>query len=205
RGQPIDPAWKQMQGRFVTSEFDDTRGGFWQIDLTPAYKGVQSVRRTVVHLFPGIIAVLDEAQLERAEPISLRWHTIDRSEPDTAGRFRVVGEQATLAAQVVRLDGDAISFRRGEHRYEPPYNVGRLDEPLAQRHESYIEALLTSDTCRLLSLFAVYGPQETASLWRAEGEAWQIETEAGVASVQVTASALRVENPAVGSWTVELG
>ena len=45
------------------------------MDLTAAYDGVKSARRTVVHLLPGIAVVLDEGELDESEEISLRWHT----------------------------------------------------------------------------------------------------------------------------------
>ena len=45
------------------------------MDLTAAYDGVKSARRTVVHLLPRIAVVLDEGELDESEEISLRWHT----------------------------------------------------------------------------------------------------------------------------------
>ena len=73
----------QDRAETIDARFDDTKGGYWSLDLTGMYDGVHAVRRTVVHLHPGIVAVLDVAALEAGEEIALHWHTISPSTPDS--------------------------------------------------------------------------------------------------------------------------
>lgn len=92
------------------------------MDLTNAYDGAKRVRRTVVHLLPGWVAVLDEAELETAEEISLRWHTITQAAPDANGNFMVVNGDQRLACRVEVLDSEPDSLGLKRHAHEAPYN-----------------------------------------------------------------------------------
>ena len=179
---------------FLAAEFDDKKGGFWQLDLTKFHDGVRSVRRTVVHLNPNVGVVLDEAELEREEAISLRWHTSDHSEPDAQGRFTVEADGVHLAARVARLDSGPIRFSRGEHEYRAPYDRHRLGTLLAQRHESFVEASLVGDHCCLLTLFAVFGPGETPHSWEPDQGGWRIDTPAGAVRVALQSGLFEVVN-----------
>ena len=172
------------RAEILSSSFDDAKGGRWTIDLTGMYEGVKSVRRTVVHLLPGVVAVYDEAELEREEDISLRWHTVDQAEPDAEGAFTVRGARASLSARVVRLDGEA-SFARGQHEYRPPFNRGRLGDVFTPRNESYVEISAVDSRCRLLSLFSVFGPENELAAWHGSGNEWRIETLDGPVIVRV--------------------
>jgi hypothetical protein len=180
------------RAEIVSASFDDTQGGEWTLDLTGMYDGARSVRRTVLHRFPGIVAVLDEAELEREEEISLRWHTIDCAAPDADGSFIVRGKQAGLAARVLRLDGD-IALSRGEHAYLPPYDRCRLGDPLYQPHESYVEARCTAPRCRLLTLFAVFPPGAGPQSWQADADGWWVDTPDGCFLVALTEGKLLLQ------------
>ena len=181
-----------ISGRLIASDFDDEKGGYWKIDLTNAYESVRSVTRTVVHLLPGIVAVLDEAELESVENISMRWHTHEAVESDTQGRFSFDYAPARLSGLVTRLDGD-IELLGGHHRYEPPFHLSRTGDPLEQRHEPFIEAFAQDRRCRLLSLFSVSHNSTPASRWNRAGNGWSIETENGVVEVTL-GEKLRVAN-----------
>jgi hypothetical protein len=98
-----------------------------------------------------------------------------------------------LAGRIVRLDRGAITFLRNEHRYEPPFDRDRLGEPLEQRHESYIEALVNDSGCRILTLFAVADSRSSAEAWTGEGTDWQIETEYGRIRIVASDDALTAE------------
>ncbi len=169
------------RGRLLDCAFDDAQGGWWRIDTSDAYDSpVGRVRRTMAHLLPGVVAVLDEAELEEPASISLRWHTCDAAEPSEQGCFQVVGEQgAQLVGRVVACDGQSLHFRRSEHAYVPPQDKNRLGEPLAQRGESYIDVTLTSDRCRLLTLFAVLAPNEVPGMWTWSNGVGEIRTAQG--------------------------
>jgi hypothetical protein len=151
RGEPIHV--KHLSGKLAHWHHHPDHGAAWRMDLTPAYDGVRRVVRTVLHLWPGYVLVFDEAELEQSEDISLRWHTIDQAEPDAAGRFVVRNGDAACTGLVTSLGAD-INLARRHHRYEAPHDKMRNGDLLEQRHESYIEASLAGDRCRLLTLFA---------------------------------------------------
>ncbi|MCG8604661.1 heparinase II/III family protein, partial [bacterium] len=198
RGEKHGPEFYEMNGRVENAEFNRS-GGSWLLDLTPAYESARQVRRAVIHLFPGIIAVLDEAELDRPEVISLRWHTIDRCAPDSAGRFLIRGERAKLSGRIVNLEEAQINVQRKEHEYKPPYHLDRLGEPLEQRRESYVEATTQADRCRLLTLFSVYGPEEDVSPWEEDRGGWSIKTTEGQIKVHASKEELTVANMDLGS------
>lgn len=207
RGEVYGEAWEAIRGRLLHATFDDARGGWWQADLTPTYQGVQRVVRTVVHLQPGVVAVLDEAELDTAEEIALRWHTIDRCAPADDGSFTVEGQHVRLSSRLVRLDAGPATFRRGEHTYEAPYDRNRDGDPLEQRRESYVEAVATDRSCRWLSLFALFGPDVSTTSWAA-GETpgtFECPTPDGAVRVAVRANEMVVGNEATGrQWAVPL-
>lgn len=169
------------RARWVSSAFDDERGGAWLLDLTDNYPGSTRVRRSLVHLLPGLVAVLDDAVLPVEKSIALRWHTADACEPASDGAFFIRRGAVRLAGRVINLEDGPLTLRRGEHAYEPPFDKGRLGEPLEQRHERYVEALLKGDRCRLLTLFAVIGPDEPDAAWSGGGGGWSIQTARGKA------------------------
>ncbi|MFZ9682892.1 MAG: heparinase II/III domain-containing protein, partial [Cephaloticoccus sp.] len=157
RGAPVDNV--SLSGRIVHAEDFPGIGAAWVMDLSPAYAAGQTVRRTVLHLHPGTVAVLDEASLDQSREISLRWHTTDRAEPDPSGAFVVRGQRVCLSARVVRLDAGELAFVRKAQAYRAPYDRDRMGDPLAPRHESYVEASTRGAGCRLLTLFRVHdGP-----------------------------------------------
>ncbi len=200
-----EPRAEAGGARFVATRFDADRGGAWSQELTPVYEDAERVHRCVVHRFPGVVAVLDEARLARPEEISLRWHTADRCVPDAAGRFLVESDGVRLAARVVALDGAAIGTVRGEHAYRPPFDRNRLGEPLEQRRESYVEANLTAASCRLLSLFAVLPRGTAAASWEPDGGGWTIRTEAGRFTVRVDAGSLAIRRgDEEEAWSIAL-
>lgn len=189
----------------VAAEFDDEKGGYWQLDLTKLYDDVNTVRRTVVHLNPNIAVVLDDAELARQEEVSLRWHTSDRCGPSSRGRFTVEDNGVHLAARIVALEGEGIRFSRSEHEYRPPYDRERLGSLLVQRRESFVEARMASHKCRLLTLFAVFGPGETARSWEDEESGWWIDTSGGSVRVTTRADRLEVVNEhSKAAWIIDM-
>ena len=194
RSEKSEIDFAAYSGKILMAEFDDAVGNMWRIDAGNAYSGVVSVQRTVVHLFPGVIAVLDEATLDKSESISLRWHTATRSEPDARGAFRVLGSKAQLAGQIIALDAAELRFRRGQHAYKAPYDKDRLGEPLEQRHENYVEALQTAKSCRLLTLFAVEKSDAAPAEWQRQADGWAVQTAAGRVVMHVEGGVLSVRN-----------
>lgn len=205
RGEAYGEVWEAIRGRLLHATFDDARGGWWQADLTPTYEGVRRVRRTVVHLLPGVVAVLDEAALDDPDEIALRWHTVGRCAPDAEGAFTVRGERAGLAGRIVALDGARPRFLRGEHAYATPYDRNRDGDPLGQRRESYVEARATASGCRWLSLFALVAPGASVQAWTEAPGGLRYPTPSGVVRVGVEPGRLVVADERTGrGWRVPL-
>jgi len=58
-----------------------------------------------VHLNTGVVVILDTAAVPKPCDIALRWHTANKSQPDSEGRFLVKGYDsgAQLASRVARV------------------------------------------------------------------------------------------------------
>jgi hypothetical protein len=195
-------------GRLLQTAFSDEKGGFWQVDLSTFYDRARRVRRTVVHLCPSHVVVLDEARLADPDSVSLRWHTANDATPEDDGSFVVENEDVKLAARVAPLGRgeDALSFRRREHAYRPPHDQHRAGHPLKQRHESFVEVTLDSaEHVRLLSLFSVFGPDQEPAEWTQEGARWSLAPGEGTVQVRASRDELSVLRPGTSmEWTVEL-
>ena len=186
-------------GEFTHTVFDDHKGGAWQIDLTPVYDGARQVTRTVIHLLPGVAVVLDEARLNGARGISMRWHPANRVEPTPDGRFTVVNGMARLEAHMVALGGARPEYRLSNHDYVDPYNMNRNGQPLGQPREPFIEASYRGDRLDLLTLFSVQKSDQSASQWREQGDDWGIETPEGLVVVSISDRQLQVSNRETGT------
>ena len=180
---------RDRAGDVIDSSFDEV-GARWSIDLTPVYDDVALVRRTVLHLLPRVLVVLDEAELKEEDDISLRWHTCTIPELTPDGRLRVTGEKAAVVGRIERLDGE-LALSEGRQSYQAPYNRDALGEVYEQRHEPYVEAAVRSRRVRLLSMFCV---QQCGSdqEWSAQGEGWSCSTDEGQVMVSVASDAVAV-------------
>ncbi len=175
-GKPI--LTKPISGQVEQWWHEPGQGPAWSMELAPAYSGVKHFKRTVLHLWPGYILVLDDAALAANESISLRWHTINKAEPTDDGSFVAHNDQAAAAGRIINLGSGELSIQRKEHRYEAPYNRDRTGDLLEVRNESFLNASLVGDRCRLLTLFATgaaadFGAdatwQTTANDWTFDG------------------------------------
>lgn len=190
------------QGKILSADFEDTWGGQWVIDTTEAWDGVSLCRRSVLHMHPGFIVVLDEALLEEKESISLRWNTIQAVELRGTGRFTLERERASLAGCVETLDSRSMEIGIGWQRYEAPWNEDPFGNLLPQREAPYLEFLTTGDRCRILTLFAVQ-PGCKAGLWEAEGSVRRGRIGERVLEVAIGPEALRVSGAGYErEWTL---
>ncbi len=194
RGVKKQIDFASMSGRITEAKFDDELGGYWQMDLTRVYDGVSNVQRTVVHLFPGFVAILDEAVLEKPEEISLRWHTINEVNPGPEGIFMAESNGVGLAASINVIEGGKPIFLMRRHKYVPPFDLDRSGDPLDQRQEPYVETLLIGAKCRILTLFALLSDTSNPAEWSREGQTWQITTTQGEGRVHLNGKNLRVSN-----------
>ncbi len=121
-----------------------SESAFVELDLTRAYGGDRRVRRRVVHLRPGIVAVEDTAGLPAPERVRLRWHVPEGAvlEPGGGGaavaRVRFEAGGTPILGLLIDPAG-AASASSGFHRYEPPFDTGRTGEPLEQKNEPYVQ------------------------------------------------------------------
>jgi hypothetical protein len=194
RGQKFDSNFVNIKGKIIDFNFEERIGGYWKMNLTNAYQNVRSVRRSVIHFFPGIVVVLDEAKLLQEEEISLRWHTINNKEPDKNGNFLEEGENSKLFGYVQNLNKENVTLKRREHSYQSPFDKNRLGDPLVQRRECFIEAKTNAKACKFLSLFSVESKGGKQSKWDKLSSNWQIETSEGLISVEVNSREFSVSN-----------
>ncbi|MEX0331843.1 MAG: heparinase II/III family protein [Puniceicoccaceae bacterium] len=175
--------FENYNGRILQANFDE-KGGVWQLDLSHAYEGVVQVRRTVIHLLPGWVAVLDEAELSKEEAISLRWHTIAPPRYDDSGHFLVEDGKARVAGFVQPLKGAVQAFSMRRHAYAAPYDRDRTGEALEQRKEPYLEWILKDRHCRILTLFAS-SPIADLGAWTEQSGKWSCRTASGTATASI--------------------
>ncbi len=194
RGQKFDSNYANIKGKIIDSYFEEKLGGCWRLDLTNAYQNVRSVRRSVIHFFPGIVAVLDEAELIQEEEISLRWHTINRCEPEKNGNFLVTGENSSVSGFVQKLNEKDTILKRNEHSYFSPFDKNRLGDLLEQRRESYIEAKTVAKECKFISLFSVEPKSSNQLKWKQFNSNCQIDTRDGLIMVEVTSKDFSISN-----------
>jgi hypothetical protein len=193
---------RSRDGSIRWAEFDDARGASWVIDLTEVYDTTSAAFRTVVHLLPRVVVVVDEAELRETLPISMRWHLAKPVEPDAAGAFNFTSGAATLAGRVARVDGPSV-VEMDRHVYEEPYNRDRMGELYPQRHEPFVEIKTEDEACRIVSLFCVFGKDDPIGSWKALDDGWSIETPEGMVVVELKDSRLdvRFADSEVG-WSV---
>lgn len=188
-------SWHETKrtGTTTWSSFDKALGGAWTMDLSDVYGDGKIVTRTVAHFLPRVIVVVDNATLPDVQPISLRWHLVAPAEPDKSGIFTLHGQKATLSGRVLRTDGAAETLA-ARHAYAAPYNRNGQGPEFKQRHEPYVELRAKDDHCRIVSLFCVFGPGETAEPWRETADGWGIATPERNVTVSLRDGALVVQN-----------
>ncbi|MEO6875618.1 MAG: heparinase II/III family protein [Opitutaceae bacterium] len=152
------------QGRIVSAKFDDTWGGQWTLDTAPAWDGVEQNLRTVLHVHPGFVIVLDEAVLDQRESISIRWNTAQKAVLTGPDSFVLQRDNVGLAARILNLNGSDTTHHLGHHRYLPPWNKDEFGGILPGRDCPYYEAVVNANHCRFLTLFSVQ-PGRHAQLW----------------------------------------
>ncbi|MFW5915635.1 MAG: heparinase II/III domain-containing protein [Planctomycetota bacterium] len=180
-----DLIWKpHRRAAILSTGFDNEWGSYWTVDLTELYDEAEQVQRSVVHLFPGIVAVYDRADFNQKGKIRIRWHPENRTEPDENGQFTLRNGDAALTGLISSIRDQDIQFDSGKHRYEKPHNRDRMGNRLPQRNEPFMDALLNSDSCGVLSLFSVYGPEESPHPWEESEDGWTVQTPDGEIQVQ---------------------
>lgn len=195
----IDGAEAEGRASLLASAFEPARGGWWQHDLTASYPGAERVVRTVIHLLPGIVVVLDEIEAGREAELTVRWHPVHSAIPDADGQCAIIDGEAALAARLVRPDGGPLAFRSGHHAFTAPFDQRRQGDPLPQRHEPWFEATTFGRSLRLLSLFAVAPHGGVPLQWCESGHGgWR----SGEVTATCTVDRLTIANDDGRHWTI---
>jgi len=190
------------QGKIVSSEFDDSWGGLWSIDTAPAWSGVKQNLRTVLHVHPGFVVVLDEVKLEKSESISLRWNTSTKATLIGEEGFAVQHDTVGLAARAINLTGVSTTHQLGQHRYYEPWNKDEFGGTLPERDCPYYELLTENDQCRLLSLFCIQPGVQTTP-WTQVGDTHTATIGEARLDVVVNDSGLTITSSAHHkTWTI---
>ncbi len=190
------------QGRVVASEFDDTWGGRWTLDTSPAWNGVKINRRTVLHVHPGFVIVLDAVELDKPESISLRWNTALKPTLIGDDGFALQREKVGLVARVLTLSGGEPIRRLGQHGYTEPWNKDQFGGLLPERNCPYHETLVTADRGRFLSLFTVQ-PGNQAQAWTQKDHVHVGTIGTDKLEVSITDTAIKVHSPRhTRDWTL---
>ena len=188
----------------TAADTDPARGAWSRFDLTGIYDGAASVVRTLVHLLPGTVVVLDEAALGEPRDVSLRWHTAHACAPEADGSFTVAGRKATAVCRMVSLAGEA-AVAAARHRYHPPYDRDCYGTKFEDGHP-YIEASLHADRVVFLTLFSVVAGRPAATLrWTEEDGGWSIGAGPDRVRVAIDQETLTVTGDDGGRWRVPLG
>ena len=80
----------------------------------------------------------------------------------------------------------------GQHEYQPPYDRDRMNNPLPQRREPYVDARVEAKECSVLTLLSASGPGEDASPWSGTDDTWSVITVDGTARVSLASASLVV-------------
>lgn len=174
-------------GALLDSAFDEEKGGWWKLDMSQPERGIE-MRRTVAHGLPNIVAVLDDVRLREADDMVLRWHT--GKEPVLFGAtFEVRNDGVALEALICCLDGAELTITSER------CPVGRY---CADIHGTgflpYIKVAARGKRMKILTLFAVFGRDESPCRWRSEsGNRWLLGEDAGAPSVVLSAESLLMQ------------
>jgi len=126
----------------------------------------------------------------------VRWHTATVPALAESGQFALeVGGVALRALVVAPGRAPALSCRVGRREYRLPFYLDRLDEPLEQRREPFVEGWVDAPEARFLSLFRAGRP--AAGGWTQEGAGtWHYGD--ALAEMAVSATHLSVRASGVG-------
>jgi hypothetical protein len=128
----------------------------WTVDLTPIYPGSAAVHRSVVHVGP-LVAVLDRINADTdAVQVASRWHTRVPVVLDGVDGFFLPGPQADsagLACRLIGLGSGRLVLKQGRQQNVPGFDRTRIDTPLDQKREPWIDAAVMDRRGIVLSVF----------------------------------------------------
>ena len=162
-------------GSIDTFYADDQVGAAWQIDLSPVYPNAKKINRTVLHLHPTLMVVVDEVDLAQPSQIDLRWHTAATPIIDK-NQFSVTNGDAAVVAMVKSIGTANNALSSGVQSFEAPFNLSRQGDELKQDHEPFVLLSQSVQSCQIISLFCVLPANEKLPKWTMSGTTFSIET-----------------------------
>jgi len=165
---------RRSGGRYLRTGFAPEFGAWWQMEVSDAYPNAHRVTRTVAHLHPRYVVVVDQVLRKEEGPIALRWHTADAPETSGGDGFRVANGDVALEGLLAVTDGPAASRSVGRHRYPEGLREARDGSAMKQREEPYVAYELNAASCRIVSFFVVRGPDDPPGRWEASEGGWSV-------------------------------
>ena len=162
------------RGELLDLEFDEktTR---CSLDLSDAYRDGRRVTRRVLHVLPGVVAVMDEATPDGNERVGLRWHLAELATVGDDGSFSFAHGGVPVAGLVASLGGPGTSTATGRHAYAPPFDTDRAGRKLERKREPFVEVTtMTDGPVRWLTILAVGEPGGELPAIRRDGETFVI-------------------------------
>jgi hypothetical protein len=148
----------------------------WSIDLTPLYPAAHVVHRAVIQAGP-FVAVLDRiAASPQAALIASRWHTAKPVSINGDGSFTIPTPSGANLACLLAAQHATPLFLQGTHKNTPPFDRTRIDTPLDQRHEAWVESALRDSKGIFLSFFARQEPNDPAPVFSTSNGAHRVAT-----------------------------
>jgi len=181
-------------------------GVHWVYDLSACHPEATKVTRTVFHFLPNIVAVIDEARVEKPARFRLRWHTAKPVNIRGDGSFRFSSGHASLSARVHVAKPVRAQHHHGRHRYEAPFHQTRMGDPLQQRREPYVDTCTKGKHCRLLTVFATGRSSSQLGSWQEKnGQLSFHDKQHGRFSVIIINNVLHYETPqGIGSFALPM-
>ncbi len=200
-------AEKATKGRFLRKGLlPDGLGVHWICDLTAFHPKASKITRSVFHLLPNVVIVIDDAHAKTRSDFRLRWHTAKPIKFKENGSFKFVQGKAILVGRVKSYSRANVTHESGRHTYRTPYDCNRLGEKHAQRREPYVDILTKGKHCCLLTVFATGPSASPMGSWKeGDGTLRFTDKHRGTFAVSIKKDVLHYQTPkGSGSFTLPL-
>ncbi len=196
---------RAFKGRFLSEgPMPDGLGVHWVYDLTAFHSSAVKIKRSVFHFLPNIVVVIDEAHAKSRSGFRLRWHPARPIKIKDDGSFKFTQGKASLSACVKSYGRSKVTYESGRHAYRAPYDCNRLGEKHPQRHEPYVDALISGKQCQTLTAFATSSSDSRLSSWQENDGTLSIrDKKHGTFSVRLEKNVLHYKTPrGAGSFSL---
>lgn len=196
---------KATSGYFLSDGLlPDGLGVHWVYDLSACHPEATSITRSVFHLLPNVVVIIDEAHVESTAQFRLRWHTAKPVKIRNDGSFNFTVGKANLSARVHAPGPVRVSHASGRHHYSAPFHQNRLGENLHQLREPFVDTRTKGKRCRLLTAFATGLSRVPPASWQEQNGTLSFQDKKhGRFSVRIEHNILYYETPrGLGSYSL---